>query len=55
MTAFKSGGDLHALTASQMFGVPLEEVQKPQRSAAKAINFGLATGWAPAGWLRGWA
>lgn len=49
VTAFRSGGDLHALTASQMFGVPLEEVQKPQRSAAKAINFGLAYGMGPGG------
>lgn len=47
--AFQSGGDLHALTASQMFNVPLEEVQKPQRSAAKAINFGLAYGMGPGG------
>jgi len=47
VSAFKSGGDLHSLTASQMFGVPLEEVQKPQRNAAKAINFGLAYGMGP--------
>ena len=47
--AFISGQDLHTLTASQMFGVPLEEVQKPQRSAAKAINFGLAYGMGPGG------
>jgi DNA polymerase-1 len=49
VTAFKSGGDLHTLTASQMFGVPVEEVQKPQRNAAKAINFGLAYGMGPGG------
>ena len=49
VTAFRSGGDLHSLTASQMYGVPLEEVQKPQRSAAKAINFGLAYGMGPGG------
>jgi DNA polymerase-1 len=47
--AFRSGGDLHSLTASQMFGVPLEQVQKPQRNAAKAINFGLAYGMGPGG------
>ena len=47
--AFQSGGDLHSLTASQMFGVPLAEVQKPQRNAAKAINFGLAYGMGPGG------
>lgn len=47
--AFQSGGDLHSLTASQMFNVPLEQVQKSQRSAAKAINFGLAYGMGPGG------
>jgi DNA polymerase-1 len=49
VNAFQSGGDLHSLTASQMFGVPLAEVQKPQRNAAKAINFGLAYGMGPGG------
>ena len=49
VTAFRSGGDLHTLTASQMFGVPVDQVQKPQRSAAKAINFGLAYGMGPGG------
>ncbi|MEO6457623.1 MAG: DNA polymerase [Chloroflexia bacterium] len=47
--AFKSGADLHTLTASQMFGVPVADVQKPQRNAAKAINFGLAYGMGPGG------
>lgn len=42
--AFCSGGDLHKLTASQMFNVPVEDVQKSMRSAAKTINFGLAYG-----------
>jgi DNA polymerase I-like protein with 3'-5' exonuclease and polymerase domains/intein/homing endonuclease len=49
VSAFKSGDDLHTLTASQMFGVPIDQVQKPQRSAAKAINFGLAYGMGPGG------
>jgi DNA polymerase I-like protein with 3'-5' exonuclease and polymerase domains len=49
VNAFKSGGDLHTLTASQMFGVPVEQVEKPQRNAAKAINFGLAYGMGPGG------
>jgi DNA polymerase I-like protein with 3'-5' exonuclease and polymerase domains len=44
VSAFVSGGDLHAITASQMFNVPLEQVTKTQRSAAKSINFGLAYG-----------
>ncbi|MGI8589298.1 MAG: DNA polymerase [Chloroflexia bacterium] len=45
--AFKSGGDLHAITASRMFQVPLDQVTKSQRSAAKSINFGLAYGRGP--------
>jgi DNA polymerase-1 len=44
VSAFVSGGDLHAITASQMFNVPLDQVTKTQRSAAKSINFGLAYG-----------
>jgi len=47
--AFKSGGDLHKLAASQMFLVPVDQVSKEQRSAAKAINFGLAYGMGPQG------
>jgi DNA polymerase-1 len=46
--AFQSGGDLHLLTASQMFQVPPDLVDKKQRSAAKVINFGLAYGRGPA-------
>ena len=46
--AFQSGGDLHRLTASQMFQVPPDLVDKKQRSAAKVINFGLAYGRGPA-------
>lgn len=42
--AFKSGGDLHSITASKMFKVKLKDVTKTQRSQAKAINFGLAYG-----------
>jgi DNA polymerase I-like protein with 3'-5' exonuclease and polymerase domains len=45
--AFKGGGDLHAITASQMFQVPIDQVTKAQRSAAKSINFGLAYGRGP--------
>ena len=46
--AFQSGGDLHRLTASQMFQVPPDLVDKKQRGAAKVINFGLAYGRGPA-------
>lgn len=42
--AFKNGDDIHAITASQVFGVPLEEVTKQMRSEAKAVNFGIVYG-----------
>ncbi|NIT03333.1 DNA polymerase I, partial [Candidatus Saccharibacteria bacterium] len=44
LKAFKEGEDLHSLTASQMFGVPLERVTKEKRFQAKSINFGLMYG-----------
>ena len=42
--AFLAGEDIHAVTASQVFGVPLSEVTHAQRSAAKAVNFGIVYG-----------
>ena len=42
--AFKSGLDVHTVTASQVFGVPFEEVTKLQRRNAKAVNFGIVYG-----------
>jgi DNA polymerase I len=42
--AFRSGGDIHALTASLIFNVPLAEVSSTQRSQAKTINFGIIYG-----------
>tara|TARA_R110000868_G_scaffold218576_1_gene468978 strand:+ start:122145 stop:124883 length:2739 start_codon:yes stop_codon:yes gene_type:complete len=42
--AFVQGKDIHAYTAHQIFNVPLESVTSQQRSAAKAINFGLVYG-----------
>lgn len=47
LKAFAEDIDLHALTASQMFKVPLEEVDKAKRFAAKSINFGLMYGRGP--------
>lgn len=41
---FQSGEDIHAITASQVFGVPLQEVTKQMRSEAKAVNFGIVYG-----------
>ena len=42
--AFKSGQDIHRMTASQVFHVPFEEVTSLQRSNAKAVNFGIIYG-----------
>jgi len=44
IAAFRSGEDIHAVTASQVFGVPLGEVTRLQRSHAKAVNFGIVYG-----------
>ena len=41
---FNNGNDIHAITASQVFNVPLEEVTKQMRSEAKAVNFGIVYG-----------
>lgn len=42
--AFHEGADIHALTASQAMGIPIEEVTSEQRSMAKTINFGIIYG-----------
>ena len=42
--AYKSSEDIHAITASQVFGVPLDEVTPLQRRNAKAVNFGIIYG-----------
>ncbi|MFN7662770.1 MAG: DNA polymerase I [Alphaproteobacteria bacterium] len=42
--AFLHNQDIHALTASEVFGVPLEKVSADLRSKAKAINFGIIYG-----------
>ena len=41
---FRTGADIHAITASQVMGVPLDEVTKEMRSSAKAVNFGIVYG-----------
>ncbi len=42
--AFLDGVDIHTLTASQVFHVPMEEVTFEQRKMAKAVNFGIVYG-----------
>ena len=42
--AYRSEADIHALTASQVFHVPIEQVTKTMRSNAKAVNFGIIYG-----------
>ncbi len=42
--AFRDGIDIHSLTASEVFGIPLDEMNSERRRAAKAINFGIIYG-----------
>jgi DNA polymerase-1 len=50
--AFQGGVDVHALTASQVFGVPVEGMDPMIRRQAKAINFGIIYGISPFGLAR---
>ena len=42
--AFRSGTDIHTVTASQVFGLPIDMVTPELRSRAKAVNFGIVYG-----------
>lgn len=44
IAAYKDASDIHAVTASQVFHVPLEEVTPELRRNAKAVNFGIVYG-----------
>lgn len=44
INAFKNGEDIHASTASKVFGVPISKVTREQRSNAKTVNFGIIYG-----------
>lgn len=44
MASFQNGEDIHAATASKVFGIPLNEVTREQRSHAKTVNFGIIYG-----------
>jgi len=47
--AFRDGQDIHAMTASEVFGVPVEGMDPAVRRQAKAINFGVIYGISPYG------
>ncbi|MBY0291972.1 MAG: DNA polymerase I [Alphaproteobacteria bacterium] len=47
--AFKDNKDIHAETAAQVFGIPLDQVTSELRQRAKAINFGIIYGISPFG------
>ena len=49
LEAFRRGEDIHAATASQMFNVPINEVDGEQRRIAKVLNFGVIYGLGPYG------
>ncbi|NJB83571.1 DNA polymerase I [Wenyingzhuangia aestuarii] len=44
LAAFKNGDDIHRSTAAKVFGVPIDEVTREQRSHAKTVNFGIIYG-----------
>lgn len=44
ISAFNSGEDIHTRTASEIFGVSIDEVTREMRSSAKAVNFGIVYG-----------
>lgn len=47
--AYQNGDDIHTLTASEVFGVPAETMDKETRNRAKAVNFGIVYGISPFG------
>ena len=50
--AFHGGADIHAMTASEVFGIPVEGMEASVRNRAKAINFGIIYGISPFGLAR---
>jgi len=47
--SFNSGEDVHTKTAAQIYGVPVEQVDKDMRRHAKVVNFGILYGMSPHG------
>ena len=50
--AFEQGQDIHAMTAAEVFGVPIKDMDPMVRRQAKAINFGIIYGISPFGLAR---
>jgi DNA polymerase-1 len=44
LEAFKKGEDIHRATAAKVFGIPIDQVTKEQRSHAKSVNYGIIYG-----------
>jgi DNA polymerase-1 len=49
VNAYRTDQDIHTLTASEVFGVPAETMDKETRNRAKAVNFGIVYGISPFG------
>ncbi len=49
LNAYRTGQDIHTLTASEVFGIPVSQLDKETRNRAKAVNFGIVYGISPYG------
>jgi DNA polymerase-1 len=49
LDAYRMGKDIHTLTASEVFGIPVDQLDKETRARAKAVNFGIVYGISPFG------
>ena len=49
LSAYRTGQDIHTLTASEVFGIPVDQLDKETRNRAKAVNFGIVYGISPFG------
>ena len=49
LNAYRTGLDIHTLTASEVFGIPIDQLDKETRARAKAVNFGIVYGISPFG------
>jgi DNA polymerase-1 len=49
VNAYRTGQDIHTLTASEVFGIPVAQLDKETRARAKAVNFGIVYGISPFG------